>query len=106
MKNYEDQEYDLNYEDENSIPMFFSKIKVEYLKYLSKVYVLTMVLIITYIAHQFLIDLYNQIYLKLALIQIITWILFSAYLITHFFLLSNSKFCPTLIKFLFPLIMI
>jgi len=100
MKNYDDLQYDVNYEGENSIPTFFNKIKAEYLKNLSKVYILTMLLIITYIAHQFLIGLYNQIYLKIVLIQIITWILFSVYLIIYFFLLSYTKFCPTLIKFL------
>ena len=99
MKNYDDLQYDVNYEDENSIPTFFSKIKAEYLKSLSKVYILTMLLIIAYIAHQFLISLHNQIYLKIALIQIITWILFSVYLIIHFFRLSYTKFCPKLIKF-------
>jgi len=100
MKNYDDLQYDVNYEDENSFPTFFSKIRAEYLKFLSKIYILTMLLIITYIAHQFLIDLYNQIYLKIVLIQIITWILFFVYLIIHFFLLSYTKFCPTIIKFL------
>ncbi|MFW9969110.1 MAG: hypothetical protein ACFFDF_02840 [Candidatus Odinarchaeota archaeon] len=100
MKNYNNIQSDLNYEDENSITSFFSQIKTEYLKSLSKVYILLMILIITYILHQILIDLYEQIELRNILMQIVTSIFFSAYLFFQYFLLSFTRFSPTLIGFL------
>ncbi|MFX1504468.1 MAG: hypothetical protein ACFFDH_26155, partial [Promethearchaeota archaeon] len=100
MKNYNKLQSDLNYEDENSITSIYSEIKTEYLKALSKIYILITILIITYIIHQILIDLYEQIELRNFLMQVATSVFFSIYLFIHFFLLSFIKFSPTLIGFL------
>ncbi|MFX1573690.1 MAG: hypothetical protein ACFFB0_13150 [Promethearchaeota archaeon] len=100
MKNYDKPQYDANYEEEYSIPPFFSKVKAEYLNTLSKVYIMIILLIILYLMHQFLISLYTQIYLKMVLNQILTWSFFFIYIVLHSFLLSHTKFCPTLLKYL------
>ncbi len=100
MKESNDLQSDLDIEMGESIPEFFNKIKAEYLKRSYLVYFLIAMLIFTYLAHQFLIDLYNQIYLQITLVQIVSWIMFISYLFIHFFLLSYTKFSPTLVKFL------
>ncbi|MFX0023031.1 MAG: hypothetical protein ACFE9S_11960 [Candidatus Hermodarchaeota archaeon] len=100
MKNDNDFQPELDFDTGEIVPEFFNKIKAEYLKWLYLVYILLAMLIFIYIAHQFLIEFYNQMNLQIILIQIITWTMFISYLIIHFFLLTYNKFSPTLVKFL------
>ena len=100
VKKSNDLQSGLDIDNGESIPELFNKIKAEYLKWLYLVYFLIAMLILIYMAHQFLIALYNQIYLQIALVQIVTWIMFISYLVIHFFLLCYTKFSPTLVKFL------
>jgi len=89
-----------NLENEDNSLRFFRMIKTEYLRKLYKAYFLLIVLIVIYITYQFLMIDYEQIYVKGVLDQIVIWVLFSIFLIIHFFVLSYIKFSPRIVNFL------
>ena len=100
MKNEDNFQYEVFYENDQNTQDFFNRIKKEYIRGLIKVYAWLLILVVLYITHQFFINLYDQNYLKIIFIQINTSSIFIIYLIFQLLSLTYSKFSPSLVNFL------
>ncbi|MFW9894795.1 MAG: hypothetical protein ACFFD7_03230 [Candidatus Thorarchaeota archaeon] len=90
-QNSDDQLYSSN---------FFRIIKTEYIKNLLLIYFLIISLIGLYVTYQFFMIPYERTATKYLSDQIMFWFLLFLFLLIHFFLLSYSRFSPTLVNFL------
>jgi len=85
--------------NENTI-QFLTLIKTEYLKNLYQTYFWVIFLVIIYVVYQFFITPFNQTITIFIVDQVIMCVLFSFYLLLHFFNLTYTRFTPTIINFL------
>ena len=91
---------EIDFENNENTTQFFTLIKTEYLKNLYKTYFWLIILVIIYVVYQFLTTPFNQTITIFIADQIITCVLFSLYLLIHFFNLTYTRFTPTIIRFL------
>ncbi len=100
MNNHVEFHYHIDSKEESLNLEFFNEIKVEYYRFLIKVYLIVIIIIFLYITSLVLTYFFNQVTIIHFFAQFFTLILFSVYILIHFFLLSYKKLCPKLINFL------
>ena len=91
---------EIDFENTENTAQFFTLIKTEYLKNLYKTYFWLIILVIIYVVYQFFTVPFNQTITLFIANQVIMCVLFSFYLLIHFFKLTYTRFTPTLIGFL------
>lgn len=91
---------EIDFENNENATQFFTLIKTEYLKNLYQTYFWLIILVILYVAYQFFATPFNQTITIFIVDQVIICVLFSFYLLIHFFNLTYTRFTPTVIGFL------
>ena len=91
---------EINFENKKNSTQFFTLIKTEYLNNLYKTYFWLIILVIMYVVYQLFTIPLNQTITIFIVDQVIMCLLFSFYLVIHFFNLTYARFTPTIISFL------
>ena len=91
---------EINFENKKNSTQFFTLIKTEYLKNLYQTYFWLILLVIVYVVYQLFTIPLNQTITIFIVVQVIMCLLFSFYLVIHFFNLTYTRFTPTIISFL------
>jgi len=91
---------EINFENKKKTTQFFTLIKTEYLKNLYQTYFWLIILVIMYVVYQLFTIPLNQTIAIFIVDQVIMCLLFSFYLLIHFFNLTYARFTPTIISFL------
>ena len=91
---------EIDFENNKDTTQFFTLIKTEYLKNLYKTYFWLIILVIMYVVYQFFTAPFNQTIKIFITDQVIMCVLFSFYLLIHFFSLTYTRFTPSIISFL------
>ena len=91
---------EIDFENNENTSQFFTLIKTEYLKNLYQTYFWLIILVIMYVVYQFFTTPFNQTITIFIVDQVIMCLLFSFYLLIHFFTLTYARFTPTIINFL------
>ncbi len=91
---------EINFENNENTTQFFTLIKTEYLKNLYQTYFWLILLVMMYVMYQLITTPFNQTTTIFIVDQVIISVLFSFYLLIHFFNLTYVRFTPTIISFL------
>ena len=91
---------EIDFENNENTTQFFTLIKTEYLKNLYQIYFWLIILVIIYVVYQFFTAPFNQTITIFITDQVIMCVLFSFYLLIHFFSLTYTRFTPSIISFL------
>ena len=100
MKSQNRKLLEINFENKENTTQFFTLIKTEYLKNLYQTYFWLIILVIMYVIYQLFVTFFNQTITIFIVDQVIMGVLFSFYLLIHFFSLTYTRFTPTIIKYL------
>jgi len=100
MKSQNRKLLEINFENKENTTQFFTLIKTEYLKNLYQTYFWLIILVIMYVVYQLFTIPFNQTITIFIVDQVIVCLLFSFYLLIHFFNLTYARFSPTIISFL------
>ena len=91
---------EIDFENNENTTQSFTLIKTEYLKNLYQIYFWLIILVIMYVVYQFFTAPFNQTITIFIADQVIMCVLFSFYLLIHFFSLTYTRFTPSIISFL------
>ena len=100
MKSQNRKLLEINFENKENTTQFFTLIKTEYLKKLYQTYFWLILLVIMYVVYQLFTTPFNQTITIFIMDQVIICLLFSFYLLIHFFKLTYARFTPTITSFL------
>ncbi|MBY9008226.1 MAG: hypothetical protein KGD74_00010 [Candidatus Lokiarchaeota archaeon] len=91
---------EIDFENNENTTQFFTLIKTEYLKNLYQTYFWLIILVIVYVVYQLFTTPFNQTIIIFIVDLVIMCVLFSFYLLIHFFNLTYARFTPTIINYL------
>ncbi len=100
MKSQNRKILEINFENKENTTQFFTLIKTEYLKKLYQTYFWLILLVMMYVVYQLFTTPFNQTITIFIADYVIICVLFSFYLLIHFFNLTYARFSPTIIRFL------